>query len=393
MVVLAAAAMVACGSRSNDTNNDTKKDMYTLSFGELQATYMSEIACNAARGDQSKLGVAIRNGLRTGLTANQIKEALSQLYAYMGFPRSLNALGTLQKVLKEFDDNGEPYELGPESSPLPAGYDALRQGTEVQTKLSGQPFNYDFCPAEDYYLKAHLFGDIFARDVLSHADRELVTVSALSGLEGVMPQLQAHVRGALNMGVSDQQLAAIPVALKEAGLTAEALRCEAAIAAVKGQQQVASPSAFPLGQPNDAYAKYFIGQSYLAVLDTVSGLCNVTFEPCCRNNWHIHHNAVQVLTCVSGRGWYQEWGKEPVELKPGTVVAVPAGTKHWHGAAADSWMQHLAYFTAQQAGFRNELMEQREQSEARSNSAESRQKSSETQWLEPVSDEQYSKLK
>ena len=362
-----ALAMVACGGKSNNTNNDTNKDMYTLSYDELQATYMSEIACNAARGDQSKLGVAIRNGLRTGLTANQIKEALSQLYAYMGFPRSLNALGTLQKVLKEFDDNGEPYELGPEASPMSVGYDALKQGTEVQTRLSGQPFNYDFCPAEDYYLKAHLFGDIFARDVLTHADRELVTVSALSGLEGVMPQLQAHVRGALNMGVSAEQLAAIPEALKAAGLEAEALRCEAAIAAVNGQQQTVSPLAYPLGQPNDAYAKYFIGQSYLAVLDTVSGLCNVTFESCCRNNWHIHHKAVQVLVCVNGRGWYQEWGKEPVELTPGTVVCVPAGTKHWHGAAADSWMQHLAYFTAQQPGFRNE-------------------------WLEPVDDEQYNAL-
>lgn len=367
-IALAAATMVACGSRSNDTNNDTKKDMYTLSFDELQATYMSEIACNAARGDQSKLGVAIRNGLRTGLTANQIKEALSQLYAYMGFPRSLNALGTLQKVLKEFDDNGEPYELGPESSPLPAGYDALKQGTEVQTKLSGQPFNYDFCPAEDYYLKAHLFGDIFALDVLTYADRELVTVSALSGLEGVMPQLQAHVRGALNMGVTEEQLDGIVHALAQDALAAECQRCQAAIAAVTGEQQVVSPSAYPLGQPNDAYAKYFIGQSYLAVLDSVSGLCNVTFEPCCRNNWHIHHHAVQVLVCVSGRGWYQEWGKGAVELTPGMVVTVPAGTKHWHGAAADSWMQHLAYFTAQQPGFRNE-------------------------WLEPVDDEQYSKLK
>ena len=109
------------------------------------------------------------------------------------------------------------------------------------------------------------------------------------------------------------------------------------------------------------------GQSYLAVLDTVSGLCNVTFEPCCRNNWHIHHDAVQVLVCVNGRGWYQEWGKGAVELKPGMVVTVPAGTKHWHGAAADSWMQHLAYFTAQQPGFRNE-------------------------WLEPVDDEQYNAL-
>ena len=356
---LVSIMLSACGGKTNQTD----KDMNTLTFNERQAAAMAVIACNEARGDQSSLTVAINEGFEAGLTANQMKEALSQLYAYTGFPRSLNALGTLQKVMEHRGN----VEMGPEASSLPAGYDALKQGTEVQTKLSGQPFNYEFCPAEDYYLKAHLFGDIFARDVLTYADRELVTVSALSGLEGVMPQLQAHVRGALNMGVSDEQLAAIPVALKAAGLEAEALRCEAAIATVKGQQQVVSPSSYPLGQPNDAYAKYFIGQSYLAVLDTVSGLCNVTFEPCCRNNWHIHHNAVQVLVCVSGRGWYQEWGKEPVELTPGTVVSVPAGTKHWHGAAADSWMQHLAYFTAQQPGFRNE-------------------------WLEPVDDEQYSKL-
>ena len=127
---------------------------------------------------------------------------------------------------------------------------------------------------------------------------------------------------------------------------------------------VGGPS-WPKGEPNDAYAQYFIGQSYLYPLP--GGYANVTFEPGCRNNWHIHHGAVQVLICVSGRGWYQEWGKDPVELKPGTVVTVPAGTKHWHGAAADSWMQHLAYFTAQQPGFRNE-------------------------WLEPVDDEQYGKL-
>ena len=367
VVVLAAAAMVACGSKSNDTNNDTKKDMYTLSFDELQATYMSEIACNAARGDQSKLGVAIRNGLRTGLTANQIKEALSQLYAYMGFPRSLNALGTLQKMLKKFDDNGEPYELGPESSSLPADYDALKQGTEVQTRLSGQPFNYEFCPAEDYYLKAHLFGDIFARDNLTHADRELVTVSALSGLENVMPQLQAHVRGALNMGVSEEQLRNIPVALKANGLMAEALRCEAAIAAaVDGKTDVVcAQSPWPVGEPNTAYAQYFVGNSYLAPME--GGMANVTFEPGCRNNWHIHHGVVQVLVCVSGRGWYQEWGKEAVELKPGVVVAIPEGVKHWHGAAADSWMQHLTYHTDVQPN-------------------------ASTEWLEAVSNEQYNKL-
>ena len=231
--------------------------------------------------------------------------------------------------------------------------------------LSNQ--NYEFCPAEDYYLKAHLFGDIFARDVLTHADRELVTVSALSGLQGVMPQLIAHVKGAKNMGVTDAQLQGIVTSLRNHGLNAEAQRCEAAIATANGNQApVISPSEWPLGNPNTAYAQYFTGNSYLAVLD--NGLCNVTFEPGCRNNWHVHHGAVQMLICVSGRGWYQEWGKEAVELKPGVTIAVPEGVKHWHGAAADSWMQHLTYHADAKPGNSNE-------------------------WLEPVSDEVYGKLR
>ncbi len=126
-------------------------------------------------------------------------------------------------------------------------------------------------------------------------------------------------------------------------------------------------SVWPKGDPNDAYAQYFIGQSYLALLDSTSGLCNVTFEPGCRNNWHIHHGATQMLICVSGRGWYQEWGNPAVELKPGTVIAVPEGVKHWHGAAADSWMQHLTYHANAKPGNSNE-------------------------WLEPVDDEQYNTL-
>jgi len=95
---------------------------------------------------------------------------------------------------------------------------------------------------------------------------------------------------------------------------------------------------------------------------------NVTFEPRCRNNWHIHHKSVQVLICVTGHGWYQEWGKEAVEMKPGTVIAIPEGVKHWHGAAKDSWMQHLTYNTRVEDGSSNE-------------------------WLEPVADDIYDKLK
>ena len=93
---------------------------------------------------------------------------------------------------------------------------------------------------------------------------------------------------------------------------------------------------WPKGEPNDAYAQYFTGQSYLNPLP--GGYANVTFEPGCRNNWHVHHGAVQVLICVSGRGWYQEWGKPAVPLTPGTIIEVPEGVKHWHGAAANSWM-------------------------------------------------------
>ena len=100
---------------------------------------------------------------------------------------------------------------------------------------------------------------------------------------------------------------------------------------------------FPKGEPNDAYAAYFVGQSYLAPLgDPQLGASNVTFEPGCRNNRHIHHAGGQVLVCVAGRGWYQEWGKEAQELHPGDVVSIPPEVKHWHGAARDSWFQHIA---------------------------------------------------
>lgn len=108
----------------------------------------------------------------------------------------------------------------------------------------------------------------------------------------------------------------------------------------------AAQMVFPIGEPNDGFAKYFIGQSYLAcVSKKQAATFNVTFEPGCRNNWHIHNankDGGQMLICVAGRGWYQEWGKEAVEMRPGDCINIPAGVKHWHGAAADSWFSHLA---------------------------------------------------
>ena len=373
IIVLVACATAFTGYSSN--NNGMRNKMNSLSFNEQQAAAIAAIACHESRGDQPSLAIAINQGLDAGLTVSQVKEALSQLYAYTGFPRSLNALGTLQKVIEQRKAEGKNTIEGQEASPLPRDYDALKQGTAVQTQLTGQPFNYTFSEAEDYYLKAHLFGDIFARDNLTHADRELVTVSALAGLTGVEPQLAAHVRGARNMGLSDAQLLAIPRALQAGVGLAEAHRVAAALQQM-GINDAANDklaanngpldSSWPMGDPNDGYAQFFIGQSYLAAMG--GGMFNVTFEPGCRNNWHVHHKQVQVLVCVYGRGWYQEWGKPAVELRPGVVIEIPEGAKHWHGAAADSWMQHLTYHKNIQEGASNE-------------------------WLEPVTDEVYGKLK
>ena len=308
---------------------------------------LAACACLMAQGDMERLELAVRMALENGVTINELKEAFSQLYAYTGFPRSLNALGVLNKVL-QINPNANWQEGKSWTRPevWSDAAKALKQGTEVQTQLSGRAFDYDFCPQDDYYLKSHLFGDIFAGDQLSHADREIVTVAALSGLKGVAPQLAAHKQGAVNMGNSLELVDELCAWLDSEGYT---LR-----------------SKWPKGELNTAYAKYFIGNSYLA--DVGGGVVNVTFEPCCRNNWHIHHKAVQMLICVAGRGWYQEWGKEPVEMTPGTVIAIPAEVKHWHGAAKDSWFQHLTYHKDVQEGSSNE-------------------------WLEPVTDEVYNKLK
>ena len=221
-----------------------------------------------------------------------------------------------------------------------------------------------------------LFGEVWNRqDQLTAHDRSLVTIvtQMAQGLTG--DALKAHLRMAKEHGVTLQTITEV--------ITHSAFYCGwpkawAVLPMVKeiwGEQGVQTREEFqmstpyPIGEPNTAYAKYFIGNSYTAPIDAANGgPVNVTFEPGCRNNWHIHHDAVQVLICVAGRGWYQEWGKEPVEMTPGTVIAITAETKHWHGAARDSWFQHLTYHT--HVG-----------------------KNSSNEWLEPVTDEVYGKLK
>ena len=331
--------------------------------------HLATLAALEAQGDTNRLNTALISALDSGITINEIKEAFSQLYAYTGFPRSLNALAELNKVLQnhpnaswtegekwirpnEWDDAEEAYKLG----------------TKNQTQMSGKPFDYEFCPQNDYYLKSHLFGDIFAGTLLSHADREIVTVAALSALKGVEPQFAAHKAGAVRMGNSPQVVEELCHFLRENGLS----QIDNAADACAGD--------WPMGDANIHYAKYFIGNSYLSPIipknidnsETSALPMNVvTFEPGCRNNWHIHHGARQILICVSGKGWYQEWGKPAIALNAGDVIDIPEGVKHWHGAQKDSWFQHITTHVQVE---------------------NSTPGSEPNEWLEAVDDEQYNSL-
>lgn len=307
-----------------------------------------EISSYTARGDLRNLEKALNQAIDNKMSANEIKEILVQMYAYCGFPRSLNALSTFQKVVNSRTD----VKNGEEGKVLPKDTDKFAYGDNVQVELTGSHIKggiFEFAPAIDQYLKEHLFADIFARGVLTYQEREIATISALSSMQGVESQLNSHIQIGKNTGLTDEQIAEILDLTKSS-----------------------RSGAFDIGNKNDAYAKYFKGQSYLQPLTTEGvNTANVTFEPGCRNNWHIHNGengkGGQILLVTSGRGYYQEWGKPAQELKAGDVVNIPSGVKHWHGAAKDSWFSHVAIAVPTEGAS--------------------------TEWLEEVSDEEYNKLK
>ena len=224
-----------------------------------------------------------------------------------------------------------------------------------------------------------LFGEVWSReDKLSLRDRSLVTVVALMSQGLTDSSFKYHLMSAKNNGITKTEIAEI---LTHAAFYAGWPKAWAAFRMAKeiwteetdgsAKAEHENSMVFPIGKPNDGFAQYFIGQSYLAPVSTSQvGIFNVTFEPGCRNNWHIHHadkGGGQILVCVAGRGYYQEEGKPAQELHPGDVVNIPVGVKHWHGAAPDSWFSHLAVEVPGENGS--------------------------NEWLEPVSDEEYSKLK
>lgn len=202
-----------------------------------------------------------------------------------------------------------------------------------------------------------LFGEVWAReDKLSLRDRSLVTVVALMSMGLTDTSFEHHLQNAKKNGITKSEIAEIithaafyagwPKAWAAFRLAKDIWADDEEGADDNGRAAFERTCMFPIGEPNDAYAEFFDGQSYLAdVCHEQVPLHNVTFEPGCRNHWHIHHateGGGQQLICVAGRGWYQEWGKPAQALYPGDIVNIPAEVKHWHGAASDSWFSHLA---------------------------------------------------
>ncbi len=221
-----------------------------------------------------------------------------------------------------------------------------------------------------------LFGEVWSReDKLSLRDRSLVTICVFMGKGLIDSSLKHHLINAKNNGITKEEMAEIithaafyagwPNAWAVFNLAKEVYADE--------ESKEEHGGMFGLGEPNTAYAKYFIGNSYLKPLtkpgESSISLANVTFEPKCRNNWHIHHatkGGGQILICIDGQGFYQQENEPARKLKPGDIVVIPANVKHWHGASKDSWFSHIAI--------------------------EVPGENTSNEWCEPVSDEEYDKL-
>lgn len=246
----------------------------------------------------------------------------------------------------------------------------------VQT--AGRDALGEFAPEFAHYNDDVLFGENWNNTDIDLKTRSIITVVALMSQGVTSDALRYHLMNAKNHGVSQKEIAAIithtafyagwPHAWAVFDLAKDVWNEKAPEQTDKDRYQ--NEIFFPIGEPNP-YGDFFVGQSYLAQVSKEQlSVFNVTFEPACRNNWHIHHaksGGGQMLICVGGRGYYQEWGREARELHPGDIVNIPANVKHWHGAAPDSWFSHLAIEIEGEDGS--------------------------TEWCEAVSDEDYGALK
>lgn len=247
------------------------------------------------------------------------------------------------------------------------------------TQTAGRNALGEFAPDFAHFNDDVLFGENWNNQDIDLKTRCIITVVALMSSGVVDSSLKYHLENAKAHGVTKSEIAAV---ITHVAFYAGWPKAWAVFNMAKevwteteipddAKSAHAAEMVFPIGAPNDAFAQYFVGQSYLAPISTSQvGIFNVTFEPKCRNNWHIHHadkGGGQILVCVAGRGYYQEWGKDAIEMHPGDCINIPVGVKHWHGAAPDSWFSHLAI--------------------------EVPGENSSNEWLEVVDDEQYGKLK
>jgi len=218
LIVLAGVLGAHVSSASTTHNLETKRGSeQTLTAKQLA---VAPIGASMATGDMPRLRDALNRGLDAGMTISESKEILVQLYAYAGFPRSLNALSLLMNVVQEREARGAHDEPGREPGPVPSGHALLDLGTDNQTRLVGAPVSgalFEFAPAIDQFLKVHLFGDIFARDNLDWSTRELATVGALAAMRGLASQLESHLKISMNVGLTAQQLNQVASDLKRHG--------------------------------------------------------------------------------------------------------------------------------------------------------------------------------
>ena len=230
----------------------------------------------------------------------------------------------------------------------------------------------DFAPKFAEINDDVLFGEVWSDDILSPKTRSMLTVTTLVAKGMIDSSFEYHLRSAKENGVTKDEMAGILTHVAFYAGWPNAWAAFRKALEVYSDDDGKCGGMFGLGEPNTAYAKFFTGNSYLKPLTDPQKtvfMANVTFEPGCRNNWHIHHaksGGGQILLCVDGRGWYVEEGKEPCKLHPGDVVTIPANVKHWHGAAKDSWFSHIA--------------------------VECPGEETTNEWCEPVSDEEYGKL-
>ena len=313
--------------------------------------------------------------LNLGVTPEELREVMYLTAPFIGFPRMLNAVATVNEV---FTERGISLPL--EKQGTVTEETRHEAGKAIQDKhypggiasvMEGVPG--DMGKDVERFLTDYFFGDIYSRGALDLRTRELLGYCVLTTLEAES-QLHSHYHGNITAGNTPETLtAAVVQCLPYIGFPAaiKALRIiKEETADADGKAAFQREMIFPIGEPNTAYAKYFIGNSYLAPISKEQiPFSNVTFEPGCRNNWHIHHatkGGGQMLVCVAGKGWYQEEGKPAVQMLPGDVIHIPANVKHWHGAAADSWFAHLAF--------------------------EVPGENTSNEWLEPVTDEEYNRL-